>query len=323
MRTPQRLLLTFSVATLLLLSSCKKPAILSQLGAPHTSEPQDPDLRVDAAGYHGGLFTGPVYLPKSSPMEDGTTAYNVTYQHGVTVVSNGDARRHLVAIHPDGSYLFDAGSGQLANLKPGNVLLLSGLALRTVVEVQKTGGGYTLKSAPAMITDAIKDGQLEGTYKIDFSRMERQPAGADFYFNFSGYNYHVSFEPAQDRINLRATIKYAGAQGKLAYEGVGYMSNFVATIHMQIHDGQVTRLEFTNANLAGQVELKWFAATSGSLKAGSIARITSWPAELLRSKVLSRAAYHVPITVGAVPFDLKISLGFSFIPEFYLDQQRD
>ena len=50
--------------------------------------------------------------------------------------------------------------------------MLSGLALRTVVDVQKTADGYLLKTAPAMITDAIKDGRLEGTYKIDFNRMQ-------------------------------------------------------------------------------------------------------------------------------------------------------
>ena len=47
-----------------------------------------------------------------------------------------------------------------------------------------------------------------------------------------------------------------------------------------------------------------------------MAKITSWPAELLKSVLLSKAAYHVPILVGAVPFDLRISLGFSFIPAF-------
>ena len=52
------------------------------------------------------------------------------------------------------------------------------------------------------------------------------------------------------------------------------------------------------------------------MKAGAVAKITSWPAELVKSVLLSKAAYHVPIVVGAVPFDLKISLGFSFIPAF-------
>ena len=47
-----------------------------------------------------------------------------------------------------------------------------------------------------------------------------------------------------------------------------------------------------------------------------MAKITSWPAELLKSSLLSKAAYHVPILVGAVPFDMRISLGFSFIPAF-------
>ena len=85
---------------------------------------------------------------------------------------------------------------------------------------------------------------------------------------------------------------------------------------MQITDGQITNLNFTNSDLTGQVELKWFAVATDTMKSGAMAKITSWPAELLKSTPLSKAAYHVPILVGAVPFDLRISLGFSFIPAF-------
>ena len=122
--------------------------------------------------------------------------------------------------------------------------------------------------------------------------------------------------PGNDRIDVQATIKFGGSQGTLAYEGVGYLSNFVSTIKMQIKDGKLTNLNFTNSDLSGQVELKWFAVATDAMKSGAMAKITSWPAELLKSVLLSKAAYHVPILVGAVPFDLRISLGFSFIPAF-------
>jgi hypothetical protein len=137
---------------------------------------------------------------------------------------------------------------------------------------------------------------------------------ADFDVDFGGYNYHVKFTPGEDRIDVRATIKFGGSQGTLAYEGVGYLSNFVSAVKMQIRDGEVTNLSFTNSDLSGQAELKWFAVATDAMKPGSTAKITSWPAELLKSAPLSKAAYHVPILVGAVPFDLRISLGFSFIP---------
>jgi hypothetical protein len=332
------------VATLLLLSSCRKQAGNETVVA-NASGPQDPNLRVSSGGYHGNHFAGLVYIPRSSPMEDGTTAYNVTYQDGVTVVSKDDAMRHLIRIGQDGSYVFDSLAGNLARLKSGSVLLLTGLALRTVEDVHKTAEGYLVKTAPAMITDAIKDGRLEGTYKIDFSRMQARrssslqqwlpsrfsPFGtvyaaspqttavlgvADYDVNFSGYNYHVKFTPGNDRINFQSTIKFGGTQGALAYEGIGYLSNFVSTIRMQIKDGQLTSLEFTNSNVTGQVELKWYAVANDAIKPGAMAKITSWPAELLKGSSLSKAAYHVPIVVGALPFDLRISLGFSFIPAF-------
>ncbi len=348
MRTTDRklvlkVMLVGSVSLFMVLSSCRKQATRKETPAASPAGPQDPDLNVSASGYHGKHFSGPLYIPRSSPMEDGTIAYNVIYQDGVTVVSKNDTMRYLISIDRDGNYLFDSSAGQIARLRIGSVVLLSGLALRTVVDVQKTANGYLLKTDPAMITDAIKNGRLEGTYKIDFSRMQARrsssvqewlpsrfsPFGtvyasgpqttlgvADFDVDFSGYNYHVKFTPGNDRIDVRATIKFGGSQGKLAYEGVGYLGNFVSTIRMQIKDGTLTNLNFTNSNLTGQVELKWYAVATDDMKAGSVAKITSWPAELVKSVLLSKAAYHVPIVVGAVPFDLKISLGFSFIPAF-------
>ncbi len=345
--TDRKLILKIMVVgfLLVLLASCGKKEARNETPAASPAGPQDPDLSVSASGYRGRHFIGPVYIPRSSPMEDGTTAYNVTYQDGVTIVSKDDTMRHLLNIDRDGNYTFDSSAGQIAKLRAGSVLLLSGLALRTVVDVQKTDDGYLLKTSPALITDAIRDGRLEGTYKIDFSRMRARrssslrqwlpssfspfgpvyaagaatsvaPGAGDFDVNFSGYNYHVKFTPRNDRIEVRATIKYGGSQGKLAYEGVGYLSNFISTIKMQIKEGKLTNLDFTNSNLNGEVELKWYALAADDMKAGSMAKITSWPAELLKSNLLSKAAYHVPILVGAVPFDLRISLGFSFIPAF-------
>jgi hypothetical protein len=327
MRTTDRnlalkIMLVCSV-TLFGLSSCSKQQARNVAPAASPSGPHDPELSVSAAGYRGKHFTGPVYTPRSSPIEDGTTVYNVTYQDGVTVVSKDDTMRHLVSIDRDGNYTFDSSAAQIARLRAGSVVLLSGLALRTVVDVQKTADGYSLKTAPAMITDAIQNGRLEGTYKIDFSRMQSRrsssqatPGVGDFDVNFSGYNYHVKFTPENDRIAVRATIKFGGSQGRLAYKGEGYLTSFISTIRMQVKDGELTNLSFINSNLTGQVELKWYAVANADMKAGELAKITSWPAELLKSAALSKAAYHVPIVVGPVPFDLKISLGFSFIPAF-------
>ena len=308
------------VVVLLLLSSCRKPGNTNETAAP-AAGPQDPDLQGTAGGYRGHHFSGPAYIPRSSSLESGTTVYNVTYYHGVTVLSKEETMRHLVAIQRDGSYVFDSSAAQIARLQPGGVLLLSGLALCSVVDIKNTSAGYLIKTEPAKITDAIKEGRLEGTYQVDFSRMQggkpsSSQKAADFDVDFGGYNYHVKFTPAGDRLDIRATIKYGGSQGTLAYEGVGYISNFVSNIRMQIKDGQLTVISFTNQNLSGQVELKWFAFAADEMKSGSMAKITSWPAELIKSASLSRAAYHAPILLGALPFELRISLGFSFIPAF-------
>jgi hypothetical protein len=301
-----------SVILLLALSACGNQS--NQTNAPNVAGPQDPNLRVNASGYHGRHFTGPVYIPRYSPLIDGTTAYDVTYQDGVTVIGRTDTLRHLVAIRQDGTYIFDSTADQIAQLKSGSVVLFTGLALRTVVDVQKSGDGYALRTGPAKITDAIRNGSLQGTYKVDFNRM--QSTVSDFDVGFSGFNYHVKFTPRRDRIQMQATIKFGGSQGAVAYEGVGYLSNFFSTVHMQIKDGQLVSLSFVNSKFTGQSELKWYAAAANLSRAGTVAKITSWPAELFKSSSLSRAAYHIPILLGALPFDLRISVGFSFIPAF-------
>jgi hypothetical protein len=310
----KRLLAAGCSLILLLSSSCKQPADRYEAPAASLAGPQDPDLRVNPAGYRGRHFSGPVYFPRQSPLQDGTTAYSVTYQKGVTVVSKEDVAHYLISIGQDDSYVFDAASAQIGKLKPGGVLLISGLALCTVESVEKTSNGYKVKVAPARITDAIREGRLEGTYNIDFSRM--QGMAADFDVDFSGYNYHVKFVPQAGRMDLLATIKYGGNQGVLAYASGGYLGDFVSTVKLQIKNGTLTNLAFNNANLNGETNLKWYVVANNRMKSGSIAEITSWPAELSRSNRLARAVYHLPIVLGAIPFDLKVSLGFSFIPSF-------
>ena len=91
---------------------------------------------------------------------------------------------------------------------------------------------------------------------------------ADFDVDFSGYNYHVKFTPGNDRIDVRATIKFGGSQGKLAYEGVGYLSNFVSTIRMQIKDGTLTNLNFTNSNLSRPGRAKVVCGCDGGYESG-------------------------------------------------------
>jgi hypothetical protein len=311
----KRILAAGCSAVLLVSSSCKRQAERYEAPAASLAGPQDPDLRVDPAGYRGRHFSGPVYLPRSSPLPDGTTLYSVTYQKGVTVISKDDAARHLVSIGQDDSYVFDATLPQIAKLKPGSVLIIAGMALCTIDSVEKTSNGYVVKASPARITDAIKDGRLEGTYNIDFSRLQAMGT-ADFDVDFQGYNYHVKFTPQGDRVAVLATIKYRGRLGSMAYAGTGYLSNFVSNVKMQIKNGALTNLAFNNSNLAGETELKWYVVANNQMKSGTIAEITSWPAELSRSNRLSRAVYHVPIVLGALPFDLRISLGFSFIPSF-------
>ncbi len=350
-QTPGRVLVAGSVVVLLVLSSCKEQGAGIETPLASVSGPQDPDLRVNPAGYHDRHFSGPVYIPRSSPMENGTTAYDVTYQDGVTVISKDETMRHLVNIDQDGSYRFDSSANQIAKLQPGTVLLLSGLALCTVVDVQKTPSGYSLKTGPAKITDAIKNGRLEGVYKIDFSRMRTAKSSslqeglpfrssffgvvyaggadtaeaqgvADFDVDFSGYNYHVKFTPGNDRIDIQATIKFGGSQGTLAYEGIGYLSNFVSIIKMRIKDGQLTTLGFTNSNLDGHAELKWYAAANDDDDLGGRGQSHFLAGRAFKERAALQSGLSCPDPGRSGPLRFENFPGLQFHSSFHFEEQR-
>ncbi len=243
------ILVTGSVAALLLLSSCRKqdnPNETARLGNPGI-----PNLSVQAGGYHGNHFAVRFTFPDSLPWRSGTTAYNVTYQDGVTVISRDDTMRHLVAIRRDGSYVFDSSASQIANLEPGEraPAFRPGAVhgggcerhQRRLPDQDRTGENHRRHQRwPA-------GGHVQDRFQQN-AGSNRHPQGmADFDVDFGGYNYHVKFTPGNDRIDVQATIKFGGSQGTLAYEGVGYLSNFVSTIKMQIKDGELTNLSFTNS----------------------------------------------------------------------------
>ena len=319
------ILVTGSVAALLMLSACRNQADPNEIAV--QGKPQDPNLSVQASGYHGNHFSGPVYLPRFSPMEGGTTAYNVTYQDGVTVISKGDTMHHLVAIRQDGTYVFDSSSSQIANLKPGGVLLLSGLALCTVVDVQRHRNGYSVKTGPAKITDAIKEGRLEGTYKIDFSRMQ---AAQGFIQSLAGYR---ECRAADLMLTLRVTITTSNSLLTMTTSTFKRPLNSEAARERWPMKESVTSATLfppsgcrsqtvksrtstlpIPSSLAGRAEV--VCGRERGCEAGVHGQDHFLAGGALEECPLSKAAYHVPILLGPVPFDLRISLGFSFIPAF-------
>ena len=97
----ESILVVGSVAALLMLSGCRNQADPNETAA--RGKPQDPNLSVQASGYHVQSLTAARCTFPDFLLGRATRPVQVTYHDGVTVISRGDTMHHLVAICRDGN----------------------------------------------------------------------------------------------------------------------------------------------------------------------------------------------------------------------------
>lgn len=275
------------------------------------------------------------------PLKDATTAYEVKYTPQTVVMSNEAVVSHLRKMSDDGAtFDFDSSSDEVRNLKPGSVLLLSGVALRKVTGVVQTGGGIEVRTDPAQLTDAIQDGKIEARYDVNFGSLHSNPVLSskvrspfalipvtyadtvesqilsgvtNFSVTISPFTYKVKFTPAPEKLNIEMSIGVEDAQGVLTVEGKGFLKNFHSTVEMLVQDGQMSDFNLSDSDLGGEMEFSWAASNAVS---GPMTKLASWPQEVLKNVLLRNAAFRVPFMVGPIPFTLKFTAGVTFTPAF-------
>lgn len=107
----------------------------------------------------------------------------VKWNPNVVAVDKESAMRSLLQVSRNGSnFVFKADEPALAQLEPGRVLLVWGIALRKVKAV-KTKGEFTLvQTTPAALTDALTDAKIAFNAPLSFQRAfvssqpKRKPA---------------------------------------------------------------------------------------------------------------------------------------------------
>jgi hypothetical protein len=110
------------------------------------------------------------------PLKNIASVYDVTYTPETVLLSADIAQHHLKTAGPDGStFTFDAASSDVRGLKPGSVMLLTGVALRRVTQVQPLGDSIVVTTGPAEITDAIKDGTIQAQAAVNFGAVVMGP----------------------------------------------------------------------------------------------------------------------------------------------------
>ncbi|GAC1701892.1 MAG: hypothetical protein NVS9B4_06080 [Candidatus Acidiferrum sp.] len=274
-------------------------------------------------------------------IKDAAKVYEVKYTPETLVIGEDAVKKQLRKMSDDGAtFDFNSSSEEAKNLKPGSVLLLSGVALRKVTEVMQTGEGIEVKTDPAELTDAIQNGKIEAKYDVDFGSVQSNPVFADnvrdpfslmpiayadttqsqvlsgatdFDVRLDPFTYKVKFTPSPNQLNIQMSIEVTDSHGVLKVNGKGYLKNFHSTVQMLIQDSKVSDFNFNNSGLSGEMEFSWQAANA---VAGPMTKLASWPQEVLKNVLARGAAFRIPFMIGPIPFTLKFTTGVSFTPAF-------
>lgn len=100
--------------------------------------------------------------------------YEVTY-HDDTVIVSEEAMRSLVSISEDQETLeFEVAARSALNLQQGQVTIFPLTALRRVVSWRDAGEKIIVETEPALLTDAIKDADIELVTKVGWKVLTQQ-----------------------------------------------------------------------------------------------------------------------------------------------------
>ncbi len=312
--------------------------------AAHASPHPDPQHR--PRGRRGGLrraalfvlctalVLGTAALPAAASAGPAPVTASVSPSSGVeltsktVVISRRLAKKQLTSVSKDGAvYRFKSVTGALTKLRKGKVMLVSGLAARDVTKTRKVHGHLVVRTAPAELTDVVRNGTLDLDKAIDFSRgvvlggaavppearvgvhvplLQRaglQPlsrrAGVTIKGTVEGYTWEVTFTPSATGVAVEVKITRASPV-ELSVSVSGTLDNLRTGGTIAVTDGQVSQAQMLANNLQGSFTLKYAAKPISAFGLGQAGGIkVELPAEIL-----------VPFVVGGMPFFLGVRVAF-------------
>ncbi len=212
--------------------------------------------------------------------EDIQTTFDVEWDPNTTFVDEDQLNLVKDADTENHVYTFDAAGVQQSglDLSVGRVLVIHGVALRTISSVQQVGPNLVLETEYAALTDAITDGTIEWDYRPRFTPESVTEASADVQrlrpmqgavlpqkqFTYGGYTYDVDIEALGDKVKFKFSVEksLAGPAGaKLIAEGE--VQRFRSQGRVSIKDKKVE--EFANKldKMQGEATLTVVVAGSG------------------------------------------------------------
>ncbi len=163
--------LALMAAGALLSAGCNKPAPAPQANeSPGTT----PAAQSAPAAFVGTVMKGGdtealrSYLRTVQPIE--AKKFAVTWTPATVSISREAALRTLLAVSRDGgSFTFDSSEPMLAQLRPGSILFVWGVALRKVTAVEAGATQTVVRTTLAALQEAIAEGDIEFDHNASLS----------------------------------------------------------------------------------------------------------------------------------------------------------
>jgi hypothetical protein len=272
------------------------------------------------------------------------TTYQVTYNEATHVVDAAAYEAAVVASpdpspatgEPDGTYRFrptDWASG----LQPGQIVIFANHSLVKVTSVEQAGGEVVVHTERAAMNEAIRDGQVNWTYPVDWNNlpaesyreMERELSrlasppmamagagfeaggtdvaqvskGVDWSGSIQGFDVGLKLTPTPERLDMELTAKKKLPLGtSVAASAKGWISNFTQETFLTYEQSQGGEATSKTIGLHGEVNVEWHAAKLGE----ALTEITSFKIPV---------SLPIPFTVGPIPVVLKLQATLQVVPE--------
>lgn len=331
----------WAIASLCLLTiACGKKAAEPAGGVPPAAGPA-------SSGASNAQTAGSIVGPKRdvSMLQQAASTYEVTYTPETVLFGAASVASSLRKISDDGvTFTFDGASEDAKKLKPGSVLLLTGVALRSVISVSQEADSIVATTGEAALTDAIAEGHFESKMPVDFGTMQvamADPASQSrtsgwsflpaayagaagsvasspyavgpmkFSFQLDPFSYTIAFTPGSGQMGLDMTMTETTTN--MGYNAKGYIKNFDSLMSAVVSNKKITKMDFTNSGLESDLTLSWSMA---SQVAGPMSKIGSWTEQVKNYPALKGLAFYIPFMVGPIPLMLKFTGGITFVPAF-------
>jgi hypothetical protein len=261
------------------------------------------------------------------------TYENVSLAQNVATVDEKTTRDALVAIEDDGTLHFRAdAAGSIADLKPGQPLVLGGGTVRTVGHVEREGDEIVIATTDADLGDIIQDGTIGWDYAIDWDDLPAatyetaaveaglspmlasadgvppaptqrfQVRGKELKFagHVKGFEIELKFVPKAGQLDFEISAKRANVKVQAA----GFLSQFSQSTEMTYDNGTGTFFDAGVKGLKGEATVEWSAFQVEDTSMNNDIVALELPLKL-----------PIPFMIGPVPMTLNIKMNLRVVPD--------